>query len=143
MESIVIFVLFAVISSVIQAVVKNSNQQKQPAANAQEVKPKEQMIYKTINKTKVPSMNEVIVKSVAPVRKSDTVTSNIDMESERLSEGKQITGSGAIVIPAQKEEIASSDGSAFAENLTYDELQRSIIMAEILGKPRALKKAIR
>lgn len=29
------------------------------------------------------------------------------------------------------------------QTLSYDDLQRSIIMAEVLGKPRALKKSIR
>lgn len=143
MESIVVFVLFAIISSVFQAVVKNGKQQKQPTANAQEIKPKEQMTYKTLNNVNVTGMNEVIKKSAVPVRRSDTVASNIDLEPEKLSEGKQIIGSGTVVMPVQKDEIASTEASAFAEHVTYNELQRSIVMAEVLGKPRAYKKAIR
>jgi Na+-translocating ferredoxin:NAD+ oxidoreductase RnfG subunit len=119
LESIIIFALFAIASSVIQAVIKNSKQQNQSAKATQSVKPKV--------KTTIKAMNNA----------------NISMKQEVYQEGTQTEGLGPVEIQYPIEKPSNTTSSTPMESITSDELQRSIIMAEVLGKPRALKKAIR
>lgn len=119
MESIILLVLFGIVSSVIQAVIKSSKQQKQVEADAQGIKQKVQPIYEAINK------------------------SYINMEPEVYQEGTPIEAFVNLAILDKEEVSASSPSLSWTENITFDELQRSIIMAEVLGKPKALRKAIR
>lgn len=117
MESIVLLVLFGIVSSVFQAVVKNSKQQKQKAVRTARAMPK----IEPVNETK----------------------SNIYVgkELEMFQEGKPYDVIESLVVPDQKEVPISTPRFTWMDDITFDDLQRSIIMAEVLGKPKALKKA--
>ena len=119
MESIILLVLFGIASSVIQAVVKNSKQKIPMKTDINGVKPKVQPKNEAINKFSI---------GIEP---------NIYQEETRT----EVYGNA--VMQAQEEEPASAPRLVWMENITFDELQRSIIMAEVLGKPKALRKAIR
>lgn len=143
MEQIILLALFGIVSSVIQAVIKKNNQQKQPTMNTHDVKPKIQTTYKTINIPNTSGIGEILKKSTAPVQNSRLEIPNINMEPEIF---KKETPSEVLtdrVITELKDETVSSSGYILSEDITFSELQRSIIMAEVLGKPKALKKAIR
>lgn len=118
MESIIFLVLFGIVSSVIQSVVKN-NKQQQLKADAQGIKPKITPIYEAVSK------------------------SHISMEPEIQQEVKRYDAYENLSMLDKEEVSASVPNLILAENITFNELQRSIIMAEVLGKPKALRQAIR
>ena len=115
MESIILLILFAVVSSVIQAVIKNSKLQNQMEANAQSIKPK------------VQPNNEAVSKSY------------VSMEPEIYQEGASSYTFENLVKLDKIEEPVIAPNLSWSENITFDDLQRSIIMAEVLGKPKSLK----
>lgn len=119
MESIILLVLFGIVSSVFQAIKKSNNQQKRVEADAQRIKPKVQPIYEANSK------------------------SYINIEPELYQEGKPIEVIQKIVVQAEEEVPSSTPRFIWMDDITFDDLQRSIIMAEVLGKPKALKRAIR
>lgn len=119
MESIILLVLFGIVSSVIQAAVKNSKQQNAMKTNMNGVKPIVQPTNEAINKY------------------------NIGMEPEIVQEETRTEVLKPYSILKEEAVSASETNFNWTENITFDELQRSIVMAEVLGKPKALRKAIR
>lgn len=123
MESIILLVLFGIVSSVIQAVIKNSKQQMKVEAHVQGIKTTVQPITQPTK--------EVISKSY------------ISMEPIMYKEASQVETKEKVAMQNLKEEPASAQNFIWMDDINYDVLQRSIIMAEVLGKPKALRKAIR
>ena len=120
MESIVLLVLFGIVSSVIQAVIKNTKQQqKQIIANVNGVKLNVKPKNEEINKYDM-GIEPTMVQAETRIEAVQTFKA---LEKEEMS--------------------ASAPSFSWTENITFDELQRSIVMAEVLGKPKALRKAIR
>lgn len=119
MESIIFLVLFGIVSSVIQSVIKNNKRQQQLNADVQGIKPKIAPIYEAVSK------------------------SHTSMEPEIRQEVTRYDAYENLSMLDKEEASASAPNLILAENITFNELQRSIIMAEVLGKPKALRKAIR
>lgn len=119
MESIVLLVLFGIASSIFQAFVKSNKQQKQKAVRTERVMPKAEPIKE--------------------VKRNVYVEKDLEMYPER----KQVEVIKNIVVPEQKEEPSSSPRFTWMDDITFDDLERSIVMAEVLGKPKALRKAER
>ena len=143
MESIIIIALIFVATSVIKAVSMNGIPQKKSSADTLCVEPRVQSTVKATNKSNNFDISEIIKMSVAPVHKQKMKTSNICMEPKLYKEETQIEVSECMVTPEQSEVTADIESFILPEDITFDELRRSIIMAEVLGKPRALKKTIR
>jgi hypothetical protein len=142
LESIILFVLFGVASTVIQAVIKNSKQQ-QSTADTKTVKPNIQPTIKTIYKSNVTGKGEVMNRSKEPVQKPKMQELNISIKPEMHKEEKLAEVSEDIVFAEEIEEASNESKYILPEDISFDELQRSIIMAEVLGKPKALRKTIR
>ena len=68
---------------------------------------------------------------------------DIGMEPKIVQEETRTEAIEYIAMQDQEEVSASASSLILTENITFDELQRSIVMAEVLGKPKALRKAIR
>jgi hypothetical protein len=143
LESIIIFALIAVVSSVLKAVAKNGVPQKKSEEGTISVEPRVQSTVKARNKTKSFNINETVKMPGTPVQKTKIKTSNMEMEPELFNEEILIEGSKATLTPIQSEVIGDAAIYTIQSDITFDELQRSVIMAEVLGKPRALKKTIR
>lgn|GEM_PF-6910754 len=142
MESIIIMVLLAVASSVFQSVMQRNKQQaKEPDKTAPPVKPTIQPAVKLEKAKTFPKMETA--KSLAQTPKAKVQPAKAGWESEGLMEGVQTEALDDIVILEQLNASARAEESSFIQNLTLDDLQKSIIMAEVLGKPKALKRNTR
>ena len=119
MESIILLVLFGIVSSVFQAVIKSSKQQKRAEANAQGIRPKVRPTYEAASK------------------------SYISMEPKIVQDEKPIEVFENVVIQDQVAAPSTTPRFMWMDDITFDDLQRSIIMAEVLGKPKALRKTTR
>jgi hypothetical protein len=119
LESIILLVLFGIVSSVIQSVIKNSKRQQQMNADVQGVKPKVEPIYEAVSK------------------------SPISMEPTMVREEIRTEAFENLAVFDMGEVPDSESSSVSTGNITFNELQRSIVMAEVLGKPKALRKATR
>jgi uncharacterized membrane protein len=119
LESIILLVLFGIVSSAIQSVIKNNKRQQQMNADVQGVKPKVEPIYEAVSK------------------------SHISMEPTMVREEIRAEAFENLAVFDIEEVQGSASSSVLTGNITFNELQRSIIMAEVLGKPKALRKAIR
>jgi Ca2+-dependent lipid-binding protein len=136
-------VLFAVASSVFQSVAKSNKQQKEQMQDAQTIKPKVQQTVKTINKPNTSGSVAGSKKSAAPIQKLKPQASNMQMESETFMEGSRSQALGDTEILTPRSEAATVEYSGLMQEITINDLQRSIIMAEVLGKPKALRKTSR
>lgn len=143
MESIIIFVLIAIASTVFQAIGQKAKQQKRTTTNNQASKPYVFPTAKAINKSDSSCSGTVIQNTVPPILKTPFHISRMNMESESLMERIKTKTIEDVVIKEQYEEPASVASSTFLDSINFDELQRSIVMAEVLGKPKALRKASR
>lgn len=140
MESIILFVLIAVGTTIFNAIKQDAEKQRKaqtaPKPNIKIIQPTINSSVKQINtntvikKKRIQSdiVQEAFLKdNINNMNEEDILTEalkeNVPQKSNRIAEA----------------EIASNDFSF----INYDELQRSIVMAEVLGKPRALKKSIR
>ncbi|MDF2591280.1 MAG: hypothetical protein K0S75_746 [Clostridia bacterium] len=136
MEKIILLVLFGIASSVFQAVVKN-NKQKQTAASTEPMagtKPlvgTKSMVGVQRIKSKVQTPNET--------KSNIDAGKDLDMYQERSSAEVP----NHVVVPNIKEVPSSTSSFPWADDITIEDLQKSIIMAEILGKPKALKNSTR
>jgi hypothetical protein len=127
LESIILLVLFGIVSSVFQSIVKN-NKQKQMKTDAQRIKPKLQPTNETRSRT------------------NETMSRSYNMEPIIVQEEPRVEPIETIEpLTVHNRQVVSDSESnlILTEDITYDDLQRSIIMAEVLGKPKALKKAER
>jgi hypothetical protein len=127
LESIILLVLFGIVSTVFQSIVKN-NKQKQVKTDAQRIKPKLQPTNETRSRT------------------NETMSRSYNMEPIIIQEEPRVEPI-EIIAPLtmhSRQVMSDSDSNLIlTEDITYDDLQRSIIMAEVLGKPKALRRAIR
>jgi hypothetical protein len=142
LESLILFIIFGAVSTVIQTAIKN-NKQKQSTMEAQAVKPNIQPTVKTIYKSNVTGKNEVINRTKEPVQKTKIQVPDTSIKPEMHKEEKLAEVSADIVLEEGIEETSNESRYILPEDITFDELQRSIIMAEVLGKPKALRKTIR
>jgi hypothetical protein len=127
LESIILLVLFGIVSSVFQSIVKN-NKQKQMKTDAQRIKPKLQPTNETRSRT------------------NETMSRSYNMEPIIVQEEPRVEPIETIEpLTVHNRQVVSDSESnlILTEDITYDDLQRSIIMAEVLGKPKALRRAIR
>ncbi|MDF2891992.1 MAG: hypothetical protein K0R80_2359 [Clostridia bacterium] len=143
MEAIILMVLFAVASSVFQSVAKNSKQQKEQMEDAQVVKPKVQQTAKAMNKPNASGGVTSMKKSAAPVQKSKSQGSIMQREPETFMEGSRSEALEATEAMSFRSEAATVEYSGLLQEITINDLQKSIIMAEVLGKPKALRKTSR
>jgi hypothetical protein len=127
LESIILLVLFGIVSTVFQSIVKN-NKQKQVKTDAQRIKPKLQPTNETRSRT------------------NETMSRSYNMEPIIIQEEPRVEPIEIIepLTMHSRQVMSDSDSNLIlTEDITYDDLQRSIIMAEVLGKPKALRRAIR
>jgi hypothetical protein len=127
LESIILLVLFGIVSTVFQSIVKN-NKQKQVKTDAQRIKPKLQPTNETRS------------------RINETMSRSYNMEPIIVQEEPRVEPIETIEpLTVHNRQVVSDSESnlILTEDITYDDLQRSIIMAEVLGKPKALRRAIR
>jgi Ca2+-dependent lipid-binding protein len=136
-------VLFAVASSVFQSVAKNNKQQKEQMQDVHTIKPKVQQTVKTMNKPNTSGSVASSKKSAAPVQKSKPQASNMQMESETFMEGSRSQALDNTGILPHGSEAATVEYPGLLQEITINDLQKSIIMAEVLGKPKALRKTAR
>jgi hypothetical protein len=149
LESIILLVLFGIASSVIQTVMKNSKQQKQALEGTHPVKPGVQPIKvqpTRVQPTRV-QPTRVQPKKVQQTKAQPTYEARNDIyigkDLEMSQEGRPTEVIESLVVPNQKEEPSSTPRFKWMEDISNEDLQRSIIMAEVLGKPKALRKVTR
>ena len=139
MESIILMVLLAVASSIFQSVMQRNKQAKEPDKNVPPVKPKIQPTIKT-EKPKALNKTESSKKSAVQIPRVKLEPSKENWETAALMEGMQTEALDDIEIPEQKNTSENREGTGFIQDFSLNDLQRSIIMAEVLGKPKALKR---
>lgn len=139
MELIIILVLISIASSVFQAI----NQEKGKAAKGAKpplkapVSPNINSPVITVVKPNQPRpQKRQVVKPVAENQAEAPAMSAFDYISS--SEGVQREGS-ASVLPKLQTEINAEEENSILGDIGLNDLQKSIIMAEVLGKPKALK----
>lgn len=140
MESIVIMVLLAIASSVFQAVFKGNKQSKEQVKPVPTVKPKLQPTVKTTVKPNNIGIPETMKKNTESPPKPKTQTVMPMQEWEESTEGVQTEALDDIVIEELKWQSESIENEGFFQEFTINDLQKSIVMAEVLGKPKALKR---
>ena len=136
MESIILLILFGIASSVFQAAVKN-NKQKQAAAGTRPMASTRAMAG---NKTMTGTQ---IVKPKEQMPNETKSNMYVGKDLEMYQEGRSTEVLEHVVVPNIKEVPSSTTSFPWMDDITIDDLQKSIIMSEVLGKPRALKKFIR
>lgn len=139
MSSIFIFILFVVISILFEGIKQSGNKQKQPAMAPRPNKPAMQPTVaphrspgnQTINRMqekRVETQKNAIPKPVAEI------LDNMDPE------GIQTEGPiGEPLLKSDKPEEEPAKEQSFLD-IDINDLQRSVVMTEILGKPKALRK---
>lgn len=139
MESLILFVLIGVGSVVYEAIKQGNARQKQESAAPKDNSPS---MPPTVAPHRSPGSqsvkSNVMQPKVTPVRKNVAeIIESIDQEGVQTE--------GAIV--SQKVQPASVGRESVKEagfiDIGIEDLQRSIIMAEVLGKPKALRKNTR
>ena len=118
METIILMVLLAVASSIFQSAVQKNKRQKD------------------------------IIQNSAPIRESrpkvsNMKVSNMKVEPEAVEGDLQTNVINNLAIPQQKDESTSVEYTGLLQEITINDLQRSIIMSEVLGKPKALRRTSR
>ncbi len=125
MESIILFALIAIGSTVIKAVKKEAERQ---------------INIQTAPKHSIPNMqmdtNMRIQSNIIPEYASNN--NNNMYEDNILTEVLNEN-----VPQKSSSRVATSANDSGMPFINYDELQRSIVMAEVLGKPKAFKRSIR
>lgn len=138
MESIILFALIAIGSTVFKAIKQDAEKQR-----------KAQMAPKPSIPNMQPEANINIKQSnpnIDMVKKTRIQSSVIQADASNnnmYGEGIQIKVKEDYALQKSSnraEETINNDGMTF---VNFSELQRSIIMAEVLGKPKAFKKGIR
>ncbi len=127
MESIILFALIAIGSTVIKAVKKEAERQ---------------INIQTASKHSIPNMqmdaNTNIGIQSNIIQENDSNNNNNmygdNILTEVLNENVPQKSSSKVATPV------NDSGMTF---INYDELQRSIVMAEVLGRPKAFKRSIR
>lgn len=143
MESIIVMILLGIASTVFQSVIKNKNEKNEKAKKVEFAYPKAQPMVKVANKINTAGDGISKKKITIPSQKLEKESSNMSKESGTLNEGVQTEALEDIEIPEQKSEPAITEYPGLLHDITIDELQRSIIMAEVLGKPKALRRISR
>jgi hypothetical protein len=139
LESIIIFVLIAIASSVFQSFTKQAKQQyKQATPQAKNEAPKMQPTIKPIYQTKVHS-NEYGRDPAAMVVKPKVQVSKPSVEPTLQSVSLQPSVLVNSAAPDMKAEQTDTAGASILEHISLSDMQRSIVMAEVLGKPAALR----
>jgi uncharacterized iron-regulated membrane protein len=139
MSSIVIFIIFVVISMVFQAMKQENNKGKRPEATHRPVGP---MTPPTVAAHRSPEgQNPRVMQSNRVQVKAETKAKMmLDDLNVLNSEGMQTEGPTSSV-SAQPIKIQAEPEKELGHlDIDMDNLQRSIIMSEILGKPKALRK---
>ena len=113
METIILMVLLVVASSIFQAAVQKNKRQKD------------------------------IIQNSTPVHVSRPQASITRIEPETFIEDLQTKVIDNIAIPEQNNEPESAEYPGLHQEITINDLQRSIIMSEVLGKPKALRRTSR
>lgn len=127
MESIILFALIAIGSTVIKAVKKDAERQR----NIQTA-PKHNIPNMQMNTNTNMGIQSNIIQGYDSNNGNNMYEDNI--LTEVLNENVPQKSSSRVATPV------NDSGMAF---INYDELQRSIVMAEVLGKPKAFKRSIR
>ena len=142
MEAIIFIVLLTVASSMFQSWNRKDKEQKRPATVTQGVKPIVQPKVKANGKTSHTDLCENFKKSEAPIQKPRIQVPNIIVEPEKFEEEMETDYCEDAMMLEQNEGTCTTSFD-LENDIGFDELQRSIIMAEVLGKPKALKKVVR
>lgn len=139
MEAIILFVLFSVGSLILQAVKQNGNRQNQPASPAKPIKP---TMQPNVAPHRSPgNQNTNKVQSNKPQPNTGSVTKPVQEVFKSLDpEGVQTEGPISSTPKQSKKIDVEPVKESSIMDMDYDDLQRSIIMSEVLGKPKALRK---
>ncbi|MGB7606035.1 MAG: hypothetical protein WBL93_11235 [Lutisporaceae bacterium] len=140
MESIILFALIAIGSTVFKAIKQDAEKQRKaqtaPQSNIQNIQPavNTNTIQSNLNTNmgKKKGIQSNTMQEDASNNSNNRYGENIRtkaMEDYALQESN-----------SREEEAIYDSGMTF---INFGELQRSIIMAEVLGKPKAFKKSIR
>lgn len=116
MESIILIILFGLASTIFQTVNNRSKREKMP-----EKKPAVKKVSRPIEKKEAPHM--FMEPDAYDIEGEQTET----LRTRNMEE------------PKDQYEVVEEDSGLWS-NITMEELQRSIIMAEVLGKPKALRR---
>jgi len=139
-------VLIAIASSIFQSIAQNNKKQKQnqPKPVVQYNKPVMQQ-PQAVKQAKPPVQNKP--KAAAPKKTVKPSTEGVGEEAafrgsmnSYSSEGMQTEAAGnqrSMDVP----KVTTDHG--LQPLITFDDLQRSIVMAEVLGKPKALRRGTR
>lgn len=144
MESIVIFALIAIASSVFQAMAQNNKKQKQSVKGPQPGKPKlqPQMTVRPVYKTQpTPVVREPL--EVVGLELDEGVGEAVSFRGSMLETSLEGIQTEAMEERLRTEPQKTAVSNEMQQSISFDDLQKSVIMAEILGKPRALKRSIR
>ena len=141
MELIIILVLISIASSVFQAMNQDKGKAAAKGVKPLTIGPASQNINPQVMKPVKPGsqlkpQKGPIVKLVEAAPQEAPAKNAFDGMSS--AEGVQTEGQLKAVTKIQPE-INSVEENPIVGNIGLDDLQRSIVMAEILGKPRALK----
>lgn len=137
MEVLILFIVMAVGSTIFSAAKQEANRQKRPEVMA---KQNAQRMAPAAGNKNIPSggAGSKPVKTGTAPRKTPA-----DNSKSMYSEGVQTEGETR-KIPDSRSSEAQVTTAPAKENAAFgiamDDLQRSIVMAEILGKPKALRK---
>lgn len=143
MESIIIFAIIAIISSAIQSAVKNGKQQKQAAPGYQADRTRPPQPVRPAVKPSTAAGSTNTRQSSKPAQKPKTEAKTAKKAADTYAEGVQTEGMRDSVPVQQSVEAEPVSGPGFLQDIGFEELQKSIIMAEVLGKPKALRKTVR
>jgi hypothetical protein len=122
---------------------KNNKQKKQAAPEDQSMKPSVQPTVKAKRKFNVTNLGEVKSQHEDSMHKPEMQSVFGSIEPNLYKEVIQNKTSEPIWSEDQNDMIADGEAYSMETDNSFNDLQRSIIMAEVLGKPRALKRNIR
>lgn len=135
MESIVIMVIIGIVSAIFQNMNKESKEQKKAAEGP---KPSIKKVQPAVK------VNKNVNKPVQQEKKkpADVVTDPFeDLEINSFISGghmQQKPVENSIAFEDSGEASSSFDNNLL-QNITFDDIQKSVVMAEILGKPKAYR----
>lgn len=144
MEAIILFAVIAIASTVFQSIGQNMKKRDEQAfPKPPEQKPQVQQTTKPVNHSRPASTT--VKKRATVIKPAVQAPTPLELhvhdeESVRILEGAPLDNEINARTQEQNVRMANSDSGI---SIGLEDVQRSVIMAEILGKPRALKKSIR